>query len=72
MKKLSQNARRVLSLVAVLLVLTLLLLALQELLLPKYRTEVTEGALIGEYYRETTAHDVLFVGDCEAYYRQAD
>lgn len=67
MKQVSRNARRVLSLLAVLLALTLLLLALQELLLPKYRTETLEGALIGEYYDAKTEHDLLFVGDCEVY-----
>ena len=40
---------------------------LQALLMPKYMTENREGALIGEYYRETENHDVLFLGDCEVY-----
>ncbi|MBQ9131020.1 MAG: SGNH/GDSL hydrolase family protein [Clostridia bacterium] len=47
---------------------TLLLLGfLQALVTPKYMTSSREGALVGEYYRETTSHDVLFVGDCEVY-----
>ncbi|MBQ9773465.1 MAG: SGNH/GDSL hydrolase family protein [Clostridia bacterium] len=40
----------------------------QALVMPKYMTFSTrEGALIGEYYNETTQHDVIFVGDCEVY-----
>lgn len=39
----------------------------QALVMPKYMSVSKEGALISEYYNETTAHDVLFVGDCEVY-----
>lgn len=42
-------------------------LFLQELLKPKYMEEIPEGAIIAEYYNETTPHNVLFVGDCEVY-----
>lgn len=40
---------------------------LQCLLMPKYMTDIKEGALIAEYYNETTEHDVIFIGDCEVY-----
>ena len=40
---------------------------LQRLLMPKYMGTVVEGALIAEYYQETTKHDVIFIGDCEVY-----
>lgn len=40
---------------------------LQRLLLPKYVTDVIEGALIAEYYEEEKDHDVIFIGDCEVY-----
>ena len=40
---------------------------LQRLLLPKYVTDVVEGALIAEYYEEEKDHDVVFIGDCEVY-----
>lgn len=40
---------------------------LQKLLVPKYMGEIVEGALIAEYYEETTGHDVIFIGDCEVY-----
>lgn len=48
------------------LILTALFL-LQKLLMPKYMSDIVEGAMIQEYYKETTEHEVLFVGDCEVY-----
>ncbi len=39
------------------------LFAVSRLVAPKYHDSLEEGHLTGEYYRETTAHDVLFVGD---------
>ena len=47
--------------------LLLVLYLLQLLLMPKYSGAMREGALVSEYYDETTAHDVIFVGDCEVY-----
>ncbi|SDZ10203.1 hypothetical protein SAMN05660462_01857 [Proteiniborus ethanoligenes] len=40
---------------------------LQRLFMPKYMSEILEGALIEEYYTEKTTHDVVFIGDCEVY-----
>ncbi|MCD7817809.1 MAG: SGNH/GDSL hydrolase family protein [Lachnospiraceae bacterium] len=40
---------------------------LQLLFLPKYMSDIPEGAMVEEYYQETTNHEVLFVGDCEVY-----
>ena len=40
---------------------------LQLLLMPKYLGPVRDGAMVGEYYKETTSHDVIFIGDCEVY-----
>lgn len=40
---------------------------LQRLVMPKYMSEVPEGAMIAEYYREEKNHDVIFLGDCEVY-----
>ncbi len=37
------------------------------LVTPKYMSKNREGALIAEYYNETTSHDVIFLGDCEVY-----
>ncbi|MCI6654914.1 MAG: SGNH/GDSL hydrolase family protein [Clostridium sp.] len=43
------------------------LIAVQKLVVPKYMDNVLEGAFTQEYYKETTDHDVIFVGDCEVY-----
>ncbi|CRZ33842.1 hypothetical protein DFR55_103102 [Herbinix hemicellulosilytica] len=40
---------------------------LQELFMPKYMTEIPEGNLIEEYYKEEKKHDVIFIGDCEVF-----
>lgn len=52
---------------AILLLMIVLLWLMQCLLVPKYMSEIPEGALIAEYYNETVEHDVIFVGDCEVY-----
>lgn len=52
--------------IAVIVVVGLLYL-IQLLVMPKYMGQVREGALIAEYYNETTDHDVIFIGDCEVY-----
>ncbi len=43
------------------------LFLLQRLLIPKYVSDVVEGSLIAEYYKEEMDHDVIFIGDCEVY-----
>lgn len=40
---------------------------LQKLLMPKYMSEIPEGNLIEEYYKEVKKHDVIFIGDCEVF-----
>lgn len=40
---------------------------LQALLMPKYMTDIKEGALIAEYYQNAGNNDVVFIGDCEVY-----
>ena len=52
---------------AALAVALLVLWLLQLLLMPKYMTDVREGALIAEYYDEAGSNDVVFIGDCEVY-----
>lgn len=42
-------------------------LGVQHLVMPKYMDGILEGAFIGEYYGETSGHDVIFIGDCEVY-----
>lgn len=48
-------------------VFTAALWLLNGLFMPKYMSEIPEGALIAEYYAEETDHDVVFIGDCEVY-----
>ncbi len=52
---------------ALTVLLVLVLFLLQRLLMPKYMSDIVEGAFTAEYYQETTDHEVLFVGDCEVY-----
>ncbi|MCL1865845.1 MAG: SGNH/GDSL hydrolase family protein [Oscillospiraceae bacterium] len=49
------------------LVMTGIFFSLQRLLVPKYMSDVYDGALIGEYYAEKKNHSVIFIGDCEVY-----
>ncbi len=58
--------KRISALVAVIVTLTGLWF-LQRLVVPKYFGDVTEGAFTAEYYEDEADHDVLFLGDCEAY-----
>ena len=51
----------------ILLATVLCLGFVQMLVMPKYMTSSRDGALIAEYYNETTNHDVVFIGDCEVY-----
>lgn len=51
----------------ILLATVLCLGFVQMLVMPKYMTTSRDGALIAEYYNETTNHDVVFIGDCEVY-----
>lgn len=66
MKRLKKICTAVISLVVVLA----LFLGLQRLVMPKYDGTddmPLEGNFTAEYYKETTEHDVLMVGDCEVY-----
>ncbi len=40
---------------------------LSGLLQPKYMTDLVEGSMLSQYYREYGNHDVIFLGDCEMY-----
>ena len=59
--------KRIFACIAIVLLTGIFLGFAQAILMPKYMSVSREGALIGEYYNESTAHDVLFVGDCEVY-----
>lgn len=54
--------------ISILVVISILCLYfLQRLVMPKYAKGIVEGAFAAEYYKETTNHDVIFIGDCEVY-----
>lgn len=60
--------KKIISIVVSLCLILTTFFLLQNLLVPKYVSEVPEGSLIAEYYREETFdHQVIFVGDCEVY-----
>lgn len=62
-----KNLKTALSVIAVLLAFAMLLGFLTQLLSPKYMTDLVEGSMISQYYRESGGHDVVFIGDCEVY-----
>ena len=55
------------SVLAVLLVFAAVFSLTTALLSPKYATDLVEGGMISQYYREAGGHDVIFIGDCEVY-----
>lgn len=63
MKIVKNGIKIVLSLVIVLCILA----GLQRLVMPKYASDIFEGNFTAEYYKETTSHDVILIGDCEVY-----
>lgn len=63
----SKNLKDLLSVAAVLLVALLVLGLVTQLFQPKYMTDLVEGSMISQYYRESGGHDVIFIGDCEVY-----
>jgi hypothetical protein len=52
---------------AAICIMLILLVLLQKLLMPKYMSDIHEGNLVEEYYKERTDHEVIFVGDCEVF-----
>lgn len=53
--------------IGILCIMLLVLVLLQDLLMPKYMTSIHEGNLVSEYYDEVKNHDVIFIGDCEVF-----
>lgn len=62
-----KKMKNVLSVAAVALILVLLFCLVSRLLQPKYMTDLVEGSMLSQYYREAGGHDVIFLGDCEVY-----
>jgi hypothetical protein len=63
MKKL----KTILPVLAVLVAFSLVFALVQQLLQPKYMTDLVEGSMLSQYYGEDSGHDVIFIGDCEVY-----
>lgn len=59
--------KALLSVSLVLIVFVLAFSLVSRLLAPKYMTDLEEGSMISQYYREAGDHDVIFIGDCEVY-----
>ena len=49
------------------LLTVVVLFLLNKLFMPKYMSGIYEGALVAEYYASEKNHQLLIVGDCEAY-----
>ena len=62
-----KKCKTVLSVIAVVLVFVAVFCLATRLLSPKYMTDLVEGSMISQYYREAGDHDVIFIGDCEVY-----
>lgn len=62
-----KKIKTLLSLVAVLLVFAAVFALVQQLVTPKYMTDLVEGSMLSQYYREEKNHDAIFIGDCEVY-----
>ena len=62
-----KKMKTALSVIAVLLVFVVVFSLVTQLLTPKYMTDLVEGSMISQYYRESGNHDVVFIGDCEVY-----
>ncbi|MDV3429558.1 MAG: SGNH/GDSL hydrolase family protein [Bacillota bacterium] len=59
--------KKLLAGIVTVLIFVVIMYLFQHLLMPKYMSGIVEGSLIEEYYKETTKHDVIFIGDCEVY-----
>lgn len=62
-----KKCKTVLSLILVLAIFVMVFALVSRLLAPKYMTDLEEGSMLAQYYREAGDHDVIFIGDCEVY-----
>lgn len=62
-----KKIKTILSVILVLAVFVGAFSAVSRLLSPKYMTDLEEGSMTSQYYREAGGHDVIFIGDCELY-----
>lgn len=61
------TAKHVIEVLCYIILVVALCIPLQRLVKPKYMSFPYEGAMLDEYYRVNTTHDVIFLGDCEIY-----
>jgi len=66
-KSTNKNVKHTCIVILLLVILAAILWLFQCLLVPKYMSDIPEGALIAEYYYDNGEHDVIFIGDCEVY-----
>lgn len=62
-----KKCKTVLSVILVLAIFVMVFALVSRLLAPKYMTDLEEGSMLAQYYREDGDHDVIFIGDCEVY-----
>ncbi len=63
-----KHGKQIIRIIIAVLLTVALLYTIQCLVMPKYMSEIPEGAMIAEYYEEEVKdHDVLFISDCELY-----
>lgn len=62
-----KKIKKIFSVLSVILVFLLLFTFLNLLLMPKYAESMIEGSMIGDWYRSSRNHDVIFIGDCDVY-----
>ena len=62
-----KKSRKIILLIASVVLTFALLWLCQRLLVPKYQKGIIEGSMIEEYYGDKAPHEVIFVGDCELY-----
>ncbi len=55
------------NIILIIICFLILFIFLNKLVAPKYQTDLVEGHMISEYYKEEKNHEVIFIGDCEVY-----
>lgn len=58
---------KITNIIIIILISITLFYILNKLLMPKYMTDLVEGSMISQYYKEEKNHEVIFIGDCEVY-----
>ena len=63
----TKTKKKIIIFVIAIILVIITLFALQRLFMPKYMSDIYEGAMVEEYYDDSSNHNVIFVGDCEIY-----